>query len=92
MAKLAKIAKAIQIVKLVPKLKIQRTRMSGWTIITFIFIGLVTLALSQAMSGNTASAIQVKLYKAPSMSASNEGTQVPEATGETQNGEIQTGD
>ena len=31
--------------------------MSGWTVITFIFAGLFTLAISQAMSPNTAAAI-----------------------------------
>jgi hypothetical protein len=46
--------------KLIPEIKIERTRMSGWTIITFIFAGLFTLALSQALSEDTAAAIQLK--------------------------------
>ena len=40
-----------------PKVKVERTRLSGWTVITFIFAGLFTLAISQAMSPNTAAAI-----------------------------------
>jgi hypothetical protein len=46
--------------KLIPEIRIERTRMSGWTIITFIFAGLFTLALSQALSEDTAAAIQLK--------------------------------